>query len=251
MRSVRSCAGRDCKQTERYVVSRKWFRSRAFWIGAIVVVALLSGMMLVRSRVATQTPQVAFSDVLRDLDRGVVSEVVVTGDTLEVRLSDGRAMRTTTPANYATAHAAFIPELARKGVRIDVRAASEQSAYSYGALLVGVAFVGVLGFTLYRVTSGRIPALESKTREADAESASVTFDDVAGVDEAKEEVKEIVDFLREPQGRAPRRPARHWQDAPGAIDRGRGQGAVSLFERLRFRRDVCRRWRFADSQAVP
>ncbi len=49
------------------------------------------------------------------------------------------------------------------------------------------------------MTSGRIPALESKTREADPESTTVTFADVAGVDEAKEEVKEIVDFLREPE----------------------------------------------------
>src|SRR6185437_13270453 len=51
---------------------------------------------------------------------------------------------------------------------------------------------------LYRVTSGRIPALESKTKEADRETSPVTFEDVAGVDEAKEEVKEVVDFLREP-----------------------------------------------------
>jgi cell division protease FtsH len=57
----------------------------------------------------------------------------------------------------------------------------------------------VLGLTLYRVTTGRIPALESKTREAGKEATTVTFDDVAGVDEAKEEVKEIVDFLREPE----------------------------------------------------
>jgi cell division protease FtsH len=49
------------------------------------------------------------------------------------------------------------------------------------------------------VTTGRIPAIESKTREAGKETATVTFDDVAGVDEAKEEVKEIVDFLREPE----------------------------------------------------
>jgi cell division protease FtsH len=62
-----------------------------------------------------------------------------------------------------------------------------------------VAFIGVLGLTLYRITSGRIPALESKAREADPEATTVTFEDVAGVDEAKEEVKEIVDFLREPE----------------------------------------------------
>ena len=74
----------------------------------------------------------------------------------------------------------------------------EQSAYSYGALVLGLGFVGLLGFAMYRVTSGRIPALESKTREAGAETSTITFADVAGVDEAKEEVKEIVDFLRDP-----------------------------------------------------
>ena len=56
----------------------------------------------------------------------------------------------------------------------------------------------MLGVTLYRVTSGRIPALESKTHTANPVEATVTFADVAGVDEAKEEVKEIVDFLRDP-----------------------------------------------------
>src|SRR5205807_6235171 len=71
-------------------------------------------------------------------------------------------------------------------------------AVSYGAIVLGMGFVGLLGFTLYRVSSGRIPALESKTREADKTALTVTFEDVAGVDEAKEEVKEIVDFLREP-----------------------------------------------------
>src|SRR5581483_9305368 len=95
--------------------------------------------------------------------------------------------------------AAFVPDLAKRHVRIDVKTASEQSAFSYGALFLGVGFVALLGLTLYRVTTGRIPALESKTREADPETATVTFADVAGVDEAKEEVKEIVDFLREPE----------------------------------------------------
>jgi cell division protease FtsH len=141
----------------------------------------------------------AFTDLLKDLDRGVVAEVVVSGDTLEVTHTDGRVTRTTAPANYVTANPGFVPDLARKGVRLDVRTASDQSAYSYGALLVGIAFVGILGLTLYRITSGRIPALESKTKEADRETAPITFEDVAGVDEAKEEVKEIVDFLREPE----------------------------------------------------
>jgi cell division protease FtsH len=169
------------------------------WIAAsVVLLAAVSGAFLLHNRQASAVAQVPFSDLLRDLDRGVVAEVVVTGDTLDFTRADGHAFRTMVPANYVTANAAFVPDLAKKGVRIDVQTASEQSAYSYGALLIGVAFLGLLGFTLFRVTSGRIPALESKTREADKEASTVTFADVAGVDEAKEEVKEIVDFLRDP-----------------------------------------------------
>jgi cell division protease FtsH len=165
---------------------------------SVVLLAAVSGGFLLHNRQALAVAQVPFSDLLRDLDRGVVAEVVVTGDTLDFKRADGRVFRTMAPANYVTANAAFVPDLAKKGVRIDVQTASEQPAYSYGALLIGVAFLGLLGFTLFRVTSGRIPALESKTREAGKESSTVTFADVAGVDEAKEEVKEIVDFLRDP-----------------------------------------------------
>src|SRR5688572_17587178 len=151
-----------------------------------------------RTRGAVQLPQVAFSDLLRDLNRGVVSALVVEGDELRIVLNDGRAMRTTAPANYVTSNPSFVSELVSKGVRIDVRTASEQSAYDYGTILLGIAFLAVLGFALYRATSGRILALESRTREADKQASVTTFADVAGVDEAKEEVKEIVDFLREP-----------------------------------------------------
>src|SRR5205807_739848 len=91
------------------------------------------------------------------------------------------------------ANPSFVSDLAKRNVRIDIRSASDQSAFSYGAAIVGVAFFALLGLTLYRVTSGRIPALESKTRQADPETSTITFADVAGVDEAKEEVKEIVD----------------------------------------------------------
>jgi cell division protease FtsH len=186
-------------ETERHVASRNLFRRRNIWIATGVAVALLSiAAMALRSRSAVEVPQVAFSDLLRDLNRGAVAGVVVNGDELRIALKNGRAMRTTAPANYVTANPSFVSELVSKGVRIDVHTASEQTAYNYGALLLGVAFVAVLGFALYRVTSGRIPALESRTREADKTASVTTFADVAGVDEAKEEVKEIVDFLREP-----------------------------------------------------
>ena len=164
----------------------------------ILVLIAATAFAVFRSRSAVEVAEVPFSDLLRDLNRGAVSQVMVNGDTLTFKLTSGQTLQTTAPANYVTANAAFIPDLAKSNVRIDVRTASEQNAYSYGALMLAFVFLGLLGVTLYRVTTGRIPALESKTRTADPEASPVTFADVAGVDEAKEEVKEIVDFLREP-----------------------------------------------------
>jgi cell division protease FtsH len=181
------------------VVSGKWTRPRNLYLAAAVALVLivsLGALLYTRRRVVP--PQVPFSDLLRDVDAGVVTGVAVNGDTLDVTLATGRTVRTVAPLNYIATNPAFVAGLAKKHVRIDVQSSSEDTPYSYGALLIGLAFLGGLGFTLYRVTAGRIPAIESKTREAASEGAPVTFADVAGVDEAKEEVKEIVDFLREP-----------------------------------------------------
>jgi cell division protease FtsH len=181
------------------VFARKWSRRTIYVSAGVLVVLLAAAAALIPARRGAEIVQVPFSDLLRQLEGGAVTDVVVNGDTLDFKLNTGKTYRTIAPANYVTANAAFVPDLAKRNIRIDVRTVPEQNAYSYGALILGLGFIGVLGFTLYRVTSGRIPALESKTREADRESTTITFDDVAGVDEAKEEVKEIVDFLREPE----------------------------------------------------
>src|SRR5581483_4275426 len=173
-----------CPQ-ECSVSPRTWSRRRLILTAAsaFAVIALIV-VLVVRGRNGAVVTDVPFSDLLSHLERGAVTTVVVTGDTLEFKLAGGQTLRTVTPPNYITANAAFVPELAKRHVRIDVKTANEQSAFSYGALLLGIGFVALLGFTLYRVTTGRIPALESKTREADPETAAVTFADVAGVDEA-------------------------------------------------------------------
>jgi len=177
------------------VFARKWSRRAT---AAVVLGVLIVGgaVLFVRSRGTAEIVQVPFSDLLRDVDAGIVTDLVVNGDTLDYARTDQKRFRAFAPANYVTAN---IPLLTSRHIRIDVKNAAEPAAYSYGALLIGVTFVGLIAFLLYRVSSGRIPALESKTREAGPESTTVTFADVAGVDEAKEEVKEIVDFLREPQ----------------------------------------------------
>ena len=120
-----------------------------------------------------------FRILLRHLDNGAVAAVVVNGDTLDVTLANGQRFRTITPANYVTANASFVPDLAKKHVRIDVQTLTEQSAYSLGAVVLALAFVGVLGFMMYRVTSGRIPASRARRAKPTPKRRPSHFADVA------------------------------------------------------------------------
>ena len=176
---------------------RKWQPTRSFWI-AIAVALAVTAVLQLQGAKAQPLTRVPFSEFLQDVEQGNIKELVVTGDALDITRYSGEVVQSVAPSNFVTLNAGVASDLAKQGVRIDVRTVTEPVLVGYASLILGVLFLVVLGFSLYRVTSGRIPALESKSREADETTAGVTFADVAGVDEAKEEVKEIVDFLREP-----------------------------------------------------
>ena len=178
------------------VLPRKWQPSRTFWIAIAMTITVT--VMLQMSRSTATVPQVPFSEFLGDVEQGRVTSIVIDGDSLRVTRPSGEVVQTTAPLNYVALNSDVTQELAKKGVRIDVRSGTQPVIVEYGSLILGLLFLIVLAFSLFRLSSGRIPALESKSREADDTASAVTFADVAGVDEAKEEVKEIVDFLREP-----------------------------------------------------
>ena len=109
------------------------------WISAAIVATLLLGGLLVfLQRDSVDPPQIAFSELLQGVARGAVKEIVVAGDAIELRTTDGQVARTLAPPNYVTANPSFIPDLAGKGVRIDIRNTAESPAYGYGALLIGL-----------------------------------------------------------------------------------------------------------------
>ena len=140
----------------------------------------------------------AFSDFLRQVEAGGVTQVSIGEHAITVGLRDGRSVNTIAPPEFLTSNSGFINDLVRRDVRVEVAPIPDPTSLSWSAMATAAAFLGLLGFTVYRTTAGRIPSMSARARVAERGDSVITFQDVAGVDEAKDEVKEIVDFLREP-----------------------------------------------------
>jgi cell division protease FtsH len=171
-------------------------RSRVVLVAAAL---LLSGVVaLYYFTRNAEPPSLAFSEFLKAIDTGQVAAVTFADPIVDITLTDGRVARTVAPKDYLASNGSLVTDLYRRNVRVDVIAAPEPGSLSWGATATVAAFLALLAFTVYRTTAGRIPSISGRARVADKGEQVITFQDVAGVDEAKDEVKEIVDFLREP-----------------------------------------------------
>ena len=190
---------------------RKSPRPRLLWIATIVValIAAIAAVVVVRYERATTHTAVAFSDFLNDVQANRISSVTVDGDLILFARRDGTRAEAVTPHSYMTTNPALVTRLIERGVRFDVSRNDPSPLASYAPFVIGLFVFSLLGFFLYRVVTGRVPTLE-KAKTIDPQLVTVTFNDVAGVDEAKDEVREIVDFLKSPErfasvgGRIPR-----------------------------------------------
>jgi cell division protease FtsH len=164
-----------------------------------IVIAALGGIILAVVSARSRPPaarEIAFSEVLSLVEGGRVRAINVFPESITVELADGQRLVSIPPPGYVSANPTFVTMLAAKHVALRVIATS--SAYQYSGTLIGILVIVLLAFVAYRLTAGRIPSIEAHTRLASRDLPVVTFADVAGVDEAKDEVGEIVEFLREP-----------------------------------------------------
>jgi cell division protease FtsH len=169
-----------------------------YWFLALAVVALTVTSAVYIARQAPDSPSIAFSEFLQRVQANEVARVTFNERQIDVVLKDGAQARTIAPAEFLTANSTFLHDLVRRNVQFEVTPAPEPGSLSWSAMATAAAFFALLAFTVYRTTAGRIPSMSGRARVADHGEHVVTFRDVAGVDEAKDEVKEIVDFLREP-----------------------------------------------------
>ena len=189
---------------------RKLPRIRLVWIvlGAIAAVLSIAVVATFRTRPAPESTAVPFSDFLRDVHADAVRSVLVNADAVTFERRDGTRLATTAPPGFIALNPTFLPGLIDRGVQFSATPVESDRGDMIPTLVLGLTVFGIAGLVLFRM-SGRLPSLE-KVRTVDREGLTVTFNDVAGIDEAKDEVREIVDFLKEPArfasigGRIPR-----------------------------------------------
>jgi cell division protease FtsH len=161
---------------------------------------LALSLVLLAGRKSGRPPAraVAFSEFLAAVEAGSLTQVELEPDSYIGVQRDGGRVQTAAPLGYAAANPTFVSDLARRAIRVEVKAGNTGAMFSASAVVVTLGCFLLLGFAFYRLGPGRMPSVEQDARHATKEGTKVTFADVAGVDEAKEEVREIVQFLREP-----------------------------------------------------
>ena len=175
------------------------FNRPQYWVLAAVLFLLVTapGIFYLANR-APAVPSIAFSEFLQQIESNAVGQVTFNERGIDVIYKDGSRAQTVAPAEFLAANSVFLQDLIRRNVRFEAAPTPEHGALSWSAMATAAAFFALLAFTVYRTTAGRIPTISGRARVAERGEHVVTFQDVAGVDEAKDEVKEIVDFLREP-----------------------------------------------------
>jgi cell division protease FtsH len=172
-------------------------KTAVLWLVLICIAVLL--YVVVKTGRSTNDQQVTFTDFTNAVDQGRVKEVVISGPDVKGTYNSGEKFHTTVNSSYTD----WYKKLDEKHVNYQFH--PESTGNWISILINAVPFVLLLAFWIFmmrQMQSGGNKALsfgKSRARLHSSQQKKVTFKDVAGVDEAKEELQEIIEFLREPQ----------------------------------------------------
>ncbi|BCK87220.1 ATP-dependent zinc metalloprotease FtsH [Sideroxyarcus emersonii] len=186
------------------------FKSVGIWLVVALVLMTVFNQFNARQQ-STAQAQLDYSQFLEEVKAGHIEKVTIEGRALKATTTDGKRI-----TSYAPSDLWLVSDLLKNGVKIEAKPEEEQSFLmnifvSWFPMLL---LIGVWVFFMRQMQGGKGGGAfsfgKSKARMLDDAKERVTFADVAGCDEAKEEVSELVDFLRDPSkfqnlgGRIPR-----------------------------------------------
>ncbi len=170
------------------------------WIIIVVLTIGLYNMFKSPQRSLNNNNKIIFSEFLNEVDKGRIVQVEIQGNNIRGIMSDGKEFVTYTPNDPN-----LIEKLSEKGVSISASPIDEKMPSLLGVLLSWfpmLLLIAVWIFFMRQMQGGKGGAMgfgRSKAKMMNQVKGKVTFNDVAGVEEAKEEVEEVVEFLRDPK----------------------------------------------------
>ncbi|MGH7354739.1 MAG: ATP-dependent zinc metalloprotease FtsH [Candidatus Rokuibacteriota bacterium] len=173
------------------------YKNLALWMVIGLIVILIFTVIQGGQQGGQETPN--FSDFLRAVEQGRVDSVVIQGNQVRYVTKDGgQTLRT-----YIVDYPDMIKMLREHGVRIAVKPPDSYSFWAYLIQALPMLFLfGMWFFFMRQMQGGGAKALsfgKARARLISEKQNKITFQDVAGIDEAKEELREIIDFLKDPQ----------------------------------------------------
>lgn len=171
------------------------FRNAAIWL---VIVAALMGVFFVSQNARTKgSGEISYSQLLKQVDAGQIKSAEISGQVVQAKDASGKMLTVNAPIDS--------DELVNRMVAKNADVKFKSGSISFLAILVQLLpillVVGVWLFFMRQMQGGAKGAMgfgKSKARLLTENKNRITFEDVAGVDEAKEELQEVVDFLKDP-----------------------------------------------------
>ncbi len=175
-------------------------RNLALWVVVALLLVALFNLFQPSGGTGRAQMQVAYSDFLNEVNNGTVRDVVIQGRIVSGQLTDGRSFSTFTPEDPG-----LVSRLTERGVRVIARP-EESDVNPLFQILISwfpmLLLIGVWIFFMRQMQGGGGRAMgfgKSKAKLLTEKQGRVTFEEVAGIEEAKAELEEIVEFLRDPQ----------------------------------------------------